>query len=148
MKRNTLLLRHWNEVDKLFCPKKRTNSAILVSKLQNDSHALREQADLKILRDHWLQQQSRYNQQFRKYDQEHRTWLNDAFQDADLLNISHDIARYRIRLEENGIEFHRATILPMMQLKYVAEGLNFARLRLYTGNSCNRMKSVQIVSIK
>ena len=78
---------------------------------------MREQAELKILRQCWLNEQHKLNQQYRKCDHEHRTWLTDAFHDADLLNLCHEITRYRIWLDENTIQFRQTTVLPMMQLK-------------------------------
>ena len=121
IKENILDFRHSNEVKKndqlsvgnwtLF------SNTILVSKLQNETHAVREQAELKISRDHWLHEQQRLNQQFRKYDQEHRTWLSDAFHDPDYLSLFHEITRFRIWLEERTIEFRKTTVLPIVQLK-------------------------------
>jgi hypothetical protein len=90
---------------------------ILVSKLQNDSHAMREQAEFKILREYWLHEQYKLNQQYRKYDNEHRTWLTEAFHDQDLLSLFHDITRYRIWLDEGAIQFQKTTVLPIIQLK-------------------------------
>ncbi|CAF0919741.1 unnamed protein product [Adineta ricciae] len=88
-----------------------------VSKLQNDSHFIREQAELKLCREHWLSEQYRLNQQYRKHDQEHRAWLTEAFHDPDLLTLFHEITKYRIWLDENTIEFRKTTILPIVQLK-------------------------------
>lgn len=93
--------------------------SILVSKLQNESHALQEQAELKIAREHWHNEQYKLNQQYEKYDYEHRTWLTDAFHDPDLLSLFHEITKYRIWLEENTIQFRKTTVLPLMQLKFV-----------------------------
>lgn len=90
-----------------------------MSKLQNDSHAIREQAELKVSREHWLNEQHRLNQQYRKYDNEHRTWLTEAFHDPDLLTLFHEITRYRIWLDENTIQFRKTTVLPIVQLKLV-----------------------------
>ncbi len=45
---------------------------LVVTKLQNDSHALQEQAELKVAREHWLHEQFKFNQQYQKYDQEHQ----------------------------------------------------------------------------
>ncbi len=92
---------------------------ILVSKLQNDSHAIQEQAELKISREYWHNEQHKLNQQYRKYDNEHRTWLTEAFHDPDLLTLFHEITRYRIWLEENTIKFRKTTVLPIIQLKFV-----------------------------
>ncbi|UJR26269.1 hypothetical protein I4U23_007609 [Adineta vaga] len=88
-----------------------------VSKLQNESHIVREQAELKICREHWLHEQYRLNQLHRKYDIEHRTWLTEAFHDPDLLTLFHEITKYRIWLDENTIEFRKTTVLPIVQLK-------------------------------
>ena len=89
----------------------------VVSKLQSESHAIQEQAELKTCREHWYNEQCKLNQQYRKYDQEHRTWLTDAFHDADLLTLFHEITKYRIWLEENTIQFRKTTVLPLIQLK-------------------------------
>jgi hypothetical protein len=78
---------------------------------------MREQAELKISREHWLNEQHRINQQWKKFDREHRTWLTETFHDNDLLELFHDFTRYRIRLEDNMIDFRKATVLPMIQLK-------------------------------
>jgi hypothetical protein len=94
---------------------------IIVSKLQNESHAIREQAELKISREHWLNEQHKLNQQYRKYDNEHRTWLTEAFHDPDLLTLFHEITKYRIWLDENTIQFRKTTVLPIIQLKFVNE---------------------------
>ncbi|CAF1150912.1 unnamed protein product [Adineta steineri] len=88
-----------------------------VSKLQNESHHVREQAELKISREHWLNEQYKLNQQYRKYDNEHRTWLTEAFHDPDLLTLFHEITKYRIWLEESSIQFRKTTVLPIVQLK-------------------------------
>lgn len=87
--------------------------------MQSDSHAVREQAELKTARDHWFVEQHKLNNQFKKHDQEHRTWLTEAFHDPDLLALFHEIARYRIWLDENTIEFRKTTVLPIVQLKCV-----------------------------
>ena len=92
---------------------------IIVSKLQNDSNNIREQAELKISRDCWLNEQHKLNRQFRKYDNEHQTWLTDAFHDPDLLSIFHEITKFRILLDEKTIQFRKTTVLPIIQLKFV-----------------------------
>ncbi|CAF4419689.1 unnamed protein product, partial [Adineta steineri] len=78
---------------------------------------VREQAELKISREHWLNEQYKLNQQYRKYDNEHRTWLTEAFHDPDLLTLFHEITKYRIWLEESSIQFRKTTVLPIVQLK-------------------------------
>ncbi|CAF4728010.1 unnamed protein product, partial [Rotaria socialis] len=111
-----------------------------ISKLQNESHAMREQAELKISRDCWLNEQQKLNQQYRKYDNEHQTWLADAFNDPDLLSLFHEITKYRIWLEENTIKFRKTTVLPMMQLKEELESKN-----INSDNVFNVMDALQIV---
>ncbi|CAF0793245.1 unnamed protein product [Rotaria sp. Silwood1] len=111
-----------------------------ISKLQNDSHAIREQAELKISRDYWLNEQHKLNQQYRKYDNEHRTWLTEAFHDPDLLSIFHEITKYRIWLDENTIKFRKTTVLPIIQLKEELESKTVT-----TDNIPNIIDALQIV---
>lgn len=78
---------------------------------------MREQAELKVLRECWFNEQQKLNHQSKKLDEEHRNWLTEAFHDTDLLTLFHDITRYRIWLDEKAIEFRKTTVLPMMHLK-------------------------------
>ncbi len=116
-----------------------------VSKLQNDSHAIQEQAELKIAREYWHNEQHKLNQQYRKYDNEHRTWLTEAFHDPDLLSIFHEITRYRIWLDENTIQFRKTTVLPIIQLKFVDLKIELNKTILFfsLGKNYNLMKSLR-----
>ncbi|CAF4696116.1 unnamed protein product [Rotaria sp. Silwood1] len=104
------------------------------------NHAIREQAELKISRDYWLNEQHKLNQQYRKYDNEHRTWLTEAFHDPDLLSIFHEITKYRIWLDENTIKFRKTTVLPIIQLKEELESKTVT-----TDNIPNIIDALQIV---
>lgn len=74
---------------------------------------------MKVSRDYWLNEQFKLNQQYRKYDNEHREWLTDAFHDPDLLSLFHEITKFRIWLDEDAIKFRKKTVLPMIHLKFV-----------------------------
>lgn len=102
---------------------------VSVTKLQNETHAVRQKADLKIARECWLDEERKLKEKLDKNEEENRSWLRDAFQHPDFLSIFHEIMPFAIRLDETGDEFRKTTLLPIVQLKSIEneEKTNFSK---------------------